>query len=364
MRGPFSAPYSFCTLYLAPGKKPGSIARPNKPSWFPQRSCFRCRIGGRFRYFPRTIARHARPLRDGIPKAAWDHLDELLRLRDAQESSSTDPTVFGLVQLFLQWSEAEAAAGRIVAKQFQNHSSHLSLFLAHSGLGGTLARSVSADAMDDFFETLRSLRLERTGSIPSEHYVHNVGTTVRAMMRWASRPVKGRNPSRLDQPNPLDGYRFPGHPGAVRGQVIRRFLRWTWARARELVGLKRRFDRIFILMLGFQRLTGCRPGESCELEWSEISPTPPPRGDGHRPRWEPTTITIKPEKVKTRKLTNRARKIYVTPPVARLLRALESLDGRNDRFVFPHVLGRGAEEWGYVDPQVGEPWPTIDRTHC
>ena len=144
-----------------------------------------------------------------------------------------------------------------MTKQYANHCSHLALFLNHSGLRNIKARSVSADAMDGFFDTLRGLTLARTKAKPSEHYVHNVGATIRAMFRWASRPVKGRNPSRLVHPNPLDGYPIPGQPGAVRGyvqgSVIRSFLRWAWARARRRDDpLKRRFDRIFVLMLQFQ----------------------------------------------------------------------------------------------------------------
>ena len=77
------------------------MARPNKPSWFAQRSCFRCRIDGKFHYFPRSIERYAKPLREGIPKAAWARLDELLQARDEAGSGSVDPSVFGLVQMYL-----------------------------------------------------------------------------------------------------------------------------------------------------------------------------------------------------------------------------------------------------------------------
>ena len=38
------------------------------------------------------------------------------------------------------------------------------------------------------------------------------------------------------------------------------------------------------------------------------------------------------------------------------LRAIESLEGRSDRFVFPHILGRGADARGFIDPVAGEPW--------
>ena len=50
------------------------MARPNKPSWFAQRSCFRCRIDGKFHYFP-AINRAVRETpREGFPRPpglAW-----------------------------------------------------------------------------------------------------------------------------------------------------------------------------------------------------------------------------------------------------------------------------------------------------
>lgn len=335
------------------------MPRPNRPHWHEHSGRYRCRIGGKAIYFPLSIGRNDRPMRDNIPLRAWEHLDHLLKEGQARVVAESDPTVYGLAQSYIAWVEKESEAGRIVAGQLRSHTVHLSSFLEHSGLQDVRARLVSADQMDDFFDRFRASDLPRTGAPPSNHYVHNVGRSIRAMFRWASRPVKGREPSRLVHPNPLDGYKFPSQPGAVRGyvegDVIRRFLRWAWARARrEPVGsLKRRFDRIFGLMLRFERMTGCRPGEATGLEWSEIIPPPPEDGL----RWEPKTIVVRQEKVKTRKQTTRARKIHVTPPVARLLRALERLPGRHKTHVFTHMRGTGADSRGQTDPVAGEPWP-------
>jgi integrase len=361
------------------------MPRPNRPSWHKHSGRFRCRINGKAVYFPKSIAKDDKPQIGGVPRAAWDYLTEYLKREEGVATGHVEPTVYWLCQAYLKWSEEELAAGKVSPKQDLNRQAHLRLFVEHSGLADRKVRSLTPEAMDEFFARFRVVRLGKTGAIPSAYYVHNVGKTVRSMLRWAARPVSGRVPSRLVHPDPLDGYRYPGQPGAVRGYVegavVRRFLRWAWGAARwednarrvsrkvpppasrpgglkpperTLGSLKRRFDRVFLLMLRFQRLTGCRPGEACGLEWSEVAPPPPADRSA---RWEPRTITIRPEKVKTRKQTTRARKIHVTPAVARLLRAIERLPGRHDLYVFTHMRGSGAEARGYHSPEAGEPWP-------
>lgn len=361
------------------------MPRPNRPHWNAHAGRFRSRVNGKTVYFPKSIGKDDKPQIDGIPRAAWEFLADHLKREEGVATGHLDPTVYWLCQSYLAWSEDEVAAGRVSGKQDQNRVAHLKLFVDHSGLKDRKARSLTPEAMDDFFARLRTVKLSQTDRTPSAYYVHNIGKTIRAMLRWAARPVSGRTPTRLIHPDPLDGYRYPGQPGAVRGYVegvvVRRFLRWAWGEARwadnvrryskkpgapgpeprgikptvsRRGALKRRFDRVFVLMLRFQRLTGCRPGEACGLEWSEVSPPPP---SDPVERWEPRTITVKPERVKTRKQTTRARKIHVTPPVARLLRAIERLPGRHDVYVFTHMRGTGAADRGYLSPEAGEPWP-------
>lgn len=333
------------------------MARPHRPSYFGTRKCWRFMLNGKRIYFSKGIPPDERPARDGIPRRVWDAMDALVRAADERGRASSDPTVFWLVQTYLDWCEAEATGGKIGVKQYQNRRCHLAHLLDHPGFRDIRPVLLSAETMDGFFARFASTPLGARQGLPSAHYVHNVGRSVRAMFRWAARPVAGRLPVRLVHPNPLDGYSFPRQPGAVRGylegSIVRRFLRWAWAQGRAQAGLRRRFDRIFVLMLRFQRLTGCRPGEACGLEWSEVMPPPPVDGS----TWSPALITIRPEKVKTRKQTDRARKIHVTRPVARILRALRALPGRHEEFVFTHMRGTGAEGRGHLSPDAGEPWP-------
>jgi integrase len=365
------------------------MGRPNKPGYFADRSCWRAMVHGKRKYFCKGIPPDQKPQREGIPRVVWDEMDKLVDLAEARSTAGNDPTVYWLIQQYLEWLEAEVLVGRLENKQHLNAVCHTNLLLALSGKGSKRAKVLTTDDLDEFFARLRVEPLERTGGVPSGHYLHNVGKTVRHLMNWAARPIAGRVPARLVYPNPVDGYKFPGQPGAVRGyveaQVVRRFLRWAWGVARWedntrrysrargvprarpefdpatrlkppdhlLACLKRRFDRLYLLMLRFQRLTGCRPGEACLLEWAEIAPPPPAAGLA----WEPMVITVRPEKVKTRKMTTRARKIHVTPPVARLLRVIHRLPGHHPVYVFTHMRGPGADARGQVDPLAGEPWP-------
>lgn len=324
------------------------MPRPNKPHWFDQRGCFRTRIDGKFHYFPKSIGRYDKPLVADVPKAAWDYLSALLSEQTNREAAATDPTVTALVELFLQWAEAERDADRLSTGQLSSHGTHLGLFQSHvfegKSVGDVKAKNLSPELADDFFEAMQAAEY-------SDHYVANVGKSVRAMLNWAARPVKGRTPSRLIHDSPLRGYQFPRPPGAVRGyvegEVVRRFLRWSWgtARRRKTDALSRRFDRLFVLMLWFQRLTGCRPGEACDLRWNDID-------------WTAGRVVIPKERQKTGKKTRKARIIHLTPPVTRLLRVIERLPSHHAVWVFTHRRGNNAVDRGQGDALAGEPWPS------
>ena len=95
-------------------------------------------------------------------------------------------------------------------------------------------------------------------------------------------------------------------------------------------------------MLWFQRLTGCRPGEACALRWDH---------------WDRAAGKLTLAEHKTARKVLKPRVIYVTAPVARLLRAVERLPGRHEEYVFTHERKRGEIQRGHLSLEAGEPWP-------
>lgn len=313
------------------------MPRPRKPQWVslgPNRTGrWRTKIDGKWHYAPATIGQ-----RD--VGAAWAWLHELERRELHRSTAGSDPTCYWLVVQYLKWAEGEVEADRLTIEQWKGQRSRLKLWLKWPGVTDCKARVVTVDTLQAFFDDL--------GQRASSSYVAGVGRTIRTVWRWGARPVPGRTPTRLIPVNPFDGFAFPRSPtatkGYVEGAVVRRFIRWAWARARALGPklLARRFDRLFLLMLWFERLTGARPGEACSLRWAD---------------WdrESGKIVLKDHKTAHR---GKTRTIYVTAPVARLLRTIERLPDRHDEYVFTHRRGNGAIERGHLVALAGEPWPS------
>lgn len=321
------------------------MPRLKKPNWnVPgkgRKGKWRTFIDGRAVYCPDDIPRDERPQLAGIPVRAW----EWLRKIEAEHAASLRGlggvlTVRVLCESYTAWAEREAAEGRLSIGQAKGIRSRLKLFAAFADVSGK-AEDFTVDRLHDFFDRIRGQA--------SGHYLAGVGRSIRAAFRWGAKRVPGRDPVRLLAENPIAGYDFPRAPRSVRGYVegviVRRFLRWAWARARAQPGLYRRFDRLFVLMLRFQRLTGCRPGEACDLRWDDI-------------RWDEGRIVIPKERQKTGHITGKERIIYLTFPVVRLLRIIERLEDHHPTHVFPHRRGKGATGRGHVNPLGGEPWPS------
>jgi integrase len=258
----------------------------------------------------------------------------------AADPAPPAPSVATIADRYLEWVKENHPPSHA------GHESQLSRFREHQykgrTVGETLVANVDADLVDDYFDAMRAEDY-------SDHYIANLGKSIRAMLNWAARPVRGRTPDRLIPTNPLFGYQFPRPPGAVRGYVegdiVRRFLRWAWGRARQAGPdlLSRRFDRLFLLMLRFERLTGCRPGEACYLRWSDID-------------WRAKRIVIPKERHKTGRKTKKSRVIHLTDPVIRLLRVIQRLKGHHPVWVFTHQRGKSAEKRGHTSELAGEPW--------
>lgn len=328
------------------------MPKPRKPQWNQwgagRKGRWRSKINGTYVYNDQ-IPEDERPQIAGIPIRAWDWLREeeaKAKAKATQESDTGPLTVGGLLARYVTWADAERLSGGLSEGQAKGIKSRVRLFLHYSKAKQIRADQLTVDVLARTFADIRS-----EGYTP--HYVAGVGRTIRAAFRWGAKPIAGRIPARLLAENPIAGYDFPRAPKGVKGYVeaatVRRFLRWAWGEANKEKGLKRHFDRIFILMLRFQRVTGCRPGEACDLRWTDIV-----WGDGkEKPR-----AVIPPNRQKTGKKTGKERVIYLTRPVIRILRFLASHPGRHETHVFTHMRGKGAEARGHVSAVAGEPWPS------
>jgi integrase len=310
--------------------------------------------GAKAVYFPRAVRTEAE---------AWDYLRSFLEQRRARSIDANDPSFGDLCALFKRWMAGEVQAERMSRATTISRCSMLML-VAHFELGtgrelGDLpARKLEVDHLALVLDWMGRPSQERLEGY-SAHYRKDVAAAVKAMTSWASRPIPGREPRILLRGgDPLAGYR-PGisvpRPARYADQAeLRRFLRWAWAHARrartgklsragkpiERSEADRRYDRIFVLMLQTMRLTGARPKELRTAEWCDID-------------WSSSTITLGIDRHKTGKKTGRERTLYLTPTVARILRALERLPGPRLDFIFSHARGPWAET-SAIDRKVRE----------
>jgi integrase len=273
-------------------------------------------------------------LRDGVPKAAWEWLDGLVDKNRAPEAEAV--TVEYLCNAYLAWHKSQGATMALRGYQ-RLRRMHLRRFAAYRDFATRDAARFPVAELDGFIRSLDGL---------SRNYIATLTSTVRAAFRWGTKPIVGRKPERLIAANPFDGFTFPRHPKAVRGfvetRVFRRFARWVWGQVRHKNEFDARYDRLYLLMLRFQRQTGCRPGEAYGLRWGDI-------------QWERERIIIPPERHKTGKKTHDERVIHLTPPTLRLLRAIEGLEGRHAEYVFTHRRARGGSH-NRLHKLAGVPW--------
>src|SRR5262252_1291116 len=267
------------------------MARERKPTWVvpgPGRpGRWRTKIDGKVFYAPANIGRDDKPSKLGIPLAAWDWLRELEDVHRTPELGAI--SLRYLCNAYLDSAEAFGAT----KKYLQSRACLLGRFLDFRNFGERDAATLTAGDLDAFFQSLDDLAVNTRASI---------GTTIRTVFNWGARAIGNREPEKLLASNPIDGYRFPNPNLASRGyveaDVFRRLFRFAWGQARHAGPSIARFDRLFILMLQFQRLTGCRPGEARGLRWSDI-------------QWSRGRIIIPPDRHKTGKKTHKERVIHI-----------------------------------------------------
>lgn len=316
------------------------MPRQHKPQYHAARSCWKFTTGGKTIYFGHEIPRGDRPQDRGIPVRAWKAMNAILEARAPRPVSSVDPTVFALVELYLQWAAREVDEGRMATANYKAHRTHLSKFWEFRGYGDRRAAELEVSDLEAFAQA--------AAEVHSPHYVANLCRSVQACYNWAVRPVAGRTPARILPANPVKGYKPPAVPvddRYVQGSLVRRFFRWAWSRAKRKTELRSRSDRMTLLLIRFLFLTGARPGEVCGLRWDEV-------------RWDEGLVVIPPARHKTGKKTGKPREIVVTDAAARILRAVQRLPNHHPEYVFTHRVGKGGRR-REASSLEGEPWNSV-----
>lgn len=222
-------------------------------------------------------------------------------------------------------------------RTYQGHIECLRRFCAE-GRGDRLARDLDASDLSGFRD-----RLLASGYSPN--YTARIIRSIKACWAWASAPDANRSIRILLESNPFASVRPPRIPRSPERfapeSEVRAFLGFLRGRirSRDLGPLTRSFDRSLFRLIAFIARTGCRPDEAARAEWSHLS-------------WERRTLTLRG---KTSAKTGRARVIFLSPPIMRMIRRIHAMN-QNDRFIFVHKRGRGSESRGASDPRKGEPW--------
>lgn len=331
------------------------MAREARPRFHKSKRQWYARTGevgpdGRARqeYFPATIRTESE---------AWEYFRRVREARAAGSINLSDPTVRGLAAMYEVWLATEVREDRVSRETVRARISGLRLFAffrptPSREIGQLQARSLRIDDMEAFVRWM--IREKYKG-----HYVKDVVRAVQAMLNWAARPIADREPRKLLESNPVAGLKLDVTAGGTVGYVdtreARAFLRWMWGRAREprkdpktekwkagAFPLHLRFNRLFVLMLHFVRLTGCRPKEAARALWSDVD-------------WETGVVTLDSKRHKTGRKTGKERTIFFSGRAAKILRAIQALEGRHPEFIFTHRLGRGGSDRGAASI-AGEPW--------
>ena len=272
------------------------------------------------------------PILDGKRTPAVDlAIARLQESNAAAERGSSGPTVAEVCREFVAWHAANDSAIRTV----QGHHYYLGRFcrFAHQGVpyANRPAESIEPEDLWRLDDAMGGLRLQYS--------------SVLACWAWASRPVKGRDLTRMIPSNPLAKIRKP-----PRGKITRK--RFPWAETRRLLRFARNrarsigrarkdrtryFERLRVLALRFIAVTGCRPKEAATLEWGDLN-------------LDARLVTIPSERTKTRK-TGKDRRFAIPRRMACALAVIKASPAAHPRWVFvpawtradaptPEALGR------------------------
>lgn len=332
------------------------MPRDARPLWHHGNQCWYARIGepdakGRARavYFRKPLAGGVQPPRDRRDEAAaWAYFEALRTAERARSVTVADPTVTGLGELYLAACQARVAEGSLKAGSLAGFRTRLRKFAGFEVRGREIGRRKAASiTVDDLDEWARKLK-----GWHKPHYARSCVRAVKAMFAWAARDVAGREPRRILQRDPVEGFASPA-VGRMAERFAERseaamFLRFWRGLANRMPPERRRFERRTILLERMLVRTGCRPGEACGLRWDQVV------WDGGRTSAGHTFARAVLHEHKTAGSTNKPRTIYLTPTLTRALRRAYEGPDRHPTHVFTHQRGpRGKAD---TPAEWGDPW--------
>jgi integrase len=304
------------------------MPRPSEPRWNKRRQVWYANIGPRDAS-GRATEVYAPPELGRADKAeawAWFELAKLAR---------TDQKVDRwTVELVCQYYAANLKEKRDADQLAEVHFANRLIHLRHlaDAFGRREASTLSGEEVSAWL----------AGLSYSANYRANIAAGVSAAFRWATR--KGY----LER-NPIEGFAAPVVPRAdsryAGRSEVAAVLGWAWRDA----GRDRR-HRSTVLLLRCLAATGARPGELCDLRWSDLSWEAGRTPQGH----VFARATIPAERWKAGRKTGRARVLYLTPLLTRALRRLKEAPGAHPTHVFVHGPGRGGRG-------ADQPWESGSR---
>ena|GEM_PF-6731169 len=312
------------------------MPRVARPRWHAGHACWYACIGkadarGKATevYAPKSIAE-----RDEAAAWKWFEAEKAKREAEVQTADPSTLSVRGICEHYLGWAEGRLNDGRLSAGHFTSKKYHLGLLIDEMG-----SRTASALTLDEINQFVCALQRSY-----SANYVANICASISAAFNWAV--------GRHLEVNPIKGFEAPTVPRSPERFAERveaaAFLRY-WLRRSDRKTVAGRFDRLTLLLERCLIRTGARPGELCNLWWSDIRWSAGVTTAGHTF----AKASIPPERHKTGAKTGKPRTIYLTPTLTRALRRAQE-QAFHPRSVFVHGRGQGGAG-------ASEPWESGSR---
>ncbi len=331
------------------------MARNPEPRWHKARRRWVSNIGeplpnGRAGtvYFPRFHPTTGRPIDERDKDWAYTYQAWYReQRRTAPAAVSSSPTLAEVLDAYLGDLGARATAGRVTAAHLKATRSLVGRLCMYRQPDGTRLADRPSDTLGPADLEGVVHKLQELGRSP--HYVDAFCRVAMAAMNWAIRRGPGREA--LLASNPFVGFKAPTLPVSPERFAERSVAaRWLWylrlhANAYKPGTQGRRFARSLLHLVWLLIRTGARPGEACDLRWSDLKPEAGRTPAGHRMG----RVQIPPDRWKTGGKTGKMRTIYLYPPLVRLLERLARDPERHRTHVFVHGRGRGGKG-------SGEPW--------